>query len=100
HTSSTRDWSSDVCSSDLGLLAAMRRDGDEAELTPQPGLEGLDSLLEEIGRAGLPVQLHVDGEPVALPRGIDLSAYRIVQEGLTKIGRASCRARGAQEGCR
>jgi signal transduction histidine kinase len=66
-----------------GLLAAMRRDGDEAELTPQPGLEGLDSLLEEIGRAGLPVQLHVDGEPVALPRGIDLSAYRIVQEGLT-----------------
>jgi len=66
-----------------GLLAAMRRDGEEAELTPQPGLDGLDSLLEEIGRAGLPVQLHVDGEPVALPRGIDLSAYRIVQEGLT-----------------
>src|SRR5437588_883176 len=66
-----------------GLLAAMRQDGDEAELTPQPGLDGLDSLLEEIGRAGLPVQLHVDGEPVALPRGIDLSAYRIVQEGLT-----------------
>jgi signal transduction histidine kinase len=75
-----------------GLLAAMRRDGDEAELTPQPGLEGLDSLLEEIGRAGLPVQLHVDGEPVALARGIDLSAYRIVQEGLTnalKHARAS-----------
>ncbi len=37
----------------------------------------------EIGRAGLPVRLHLDGEPVALPRGIDLSAYRIVQEGLT-----------------
>ena len=74
------------------LLAAMRHDGDEAELTPQPGLEGLDSLLEEIGRAGLPVQLHVDGEPVALARGIDLSAYRIVQEGLTnalKHARAS-----------
>jgi len=66
-----------------GLLAAMRRDGEEAELTPQPGLDGLDALLEEIGRAGLPVQLHVDGEPAALPRGIDLSAYRIVQEGLT-----------------
>ena len=75
-----------------GLLAAMRRDGDEAAFTPQPGLDGLDSLLEEIGRAGLPVQLHVDGEPVALPRGIDLSAYRIVQEGLTnalKHARAS-----------
>ncbi len=65
------------------LLAAMRRDGDEAELTPQPGLDGLDSLLEGIGRAGLPVQLHVDGEPFPLPRAIDLSAYRIVQEGLT-----------------
>jgi signal transduction histidine kinase len=65
------------------LLAAMRREGDEAELVPQPGLDGLDSLLEQIGRAGLPVELHVDGEPFALPRGIDLSAYRIVQEGLT-----------------
>jgi signal transduction histidine kinase len=65
------------------LLAAMRREGDEAELLPQPGLDGIDSLLAEIGRAGLPVELHVDGEPVPLPRGIDLSAYRIVQEGLT-----------------
>ncbi|MGH3084010.1 MAG: sensor histidine kinase [Gaiellaceae bacterium] len=65
------------------LLAAMRVDGDEAELGPQPGLNGLDSLREEIGRAGLPVELHVDGEPFPLPPGIDLSAYRIVQEGLT-----------------
>jgi signal transduction histidine kinase len=74
------------------LLAAMRRDGDEAELTPQPGLEALDALLEEVGRAGLPVQMHVEGEPFLLPRGIDLSAYRIVQEGLTnalKHARAS-----------
>jgi signal transduction histidine kinase len=65
------------------LLGAMRREGDEAELVPQPGLDGLDSLLDEIGRAGLPVELHVDGKPFPLPRGIDLSAYRIVQEGLT-----------------
>ena len=65
------------------LLAATREDGEEAELGPQPGLDGLDSLREEIGRAGLPVELHVDGEPYPLPRGIDLSAYRIVQEGLT-----------------
>jgi signal transduction histidine kinase len=65
------------------LLAAMRREGDEAELGPQPGLDGLASLLEDIGRAGLLVELHVDGEPVPLPRGIELSAYRIVQEGLT-----------------
>jgi len=75
-----------------GLLAAMRRDGDEPEFTPQPGLDGLDSLLLEITRAGLPVQLHVEGERIALSRGIDLSAYRIVQEGLTnalKHARAS-----------
>src|SRR5687767_5786157 len=65
------------------LLAAIRPDGDEAELVPQPGLDGLDSLLEAIDRAGLPVELHVDGKPFPLPRGIDLSAYRIVQDGLT-----------------
>ena len=64
----------------------------DAELGPQPGLDGLDALLDEIGRAGLPVTLHVEGEPLALPRAIDLSAYRIVQEGLTnalKHARAS-----------
>ncbi len=66
-----------------GLLGAMRNDGDEPEFTPQPGLDGLDLLLQQIGQAGLPVELHVDGEPVELPRGVDLSAYRIVQEGLT-----------------
>jgi len=74
------------------LLAAMREEGDEAELTPQPGLDGLDALADEVGRAGLPVRLHVDGEPFPLPPAIDLSAYRIVQEGLTnalKHARAS-----------
>jgi signal transduction histidine kinase len=74
------------------LLAAMRRDGDDVEFTPQPGLDGLDALVEEVGRAGLPVELHIDGRPVPLPRGLDLSAYRIVQEGLTnalKHARAS-----------
>ena len=67
------------------LLAAMRPDGDEAELVPQPGLDGLNSLLAEVGRAGLPVELHLEGQPYPLPRGIDLSAYRIVQEGLTNV---------------
>ena len=65
------------------LLSVMRRDGDGLELAPQPGLDGLDSLVQEIGRAGLPVELHLDGERFPLPPGIDLSAYRIVQEGLT-----------------
>jgi signal transduction histidine kinase len=74
------------------LLAVMRRDGDGVELSPQPGLDGLASLAVEVGRAGLPVELHVEGTPFSLPQGIDLSAYRIVQEGLTnalKHARAS-----------
>lgn len=65
------------------LLGAMRREGDEAERAPQPGLEGLDALVVEVTRAGLPVRLHVDGDRVPLSPAVDLSAYRIVQEGLT-----------------
>jgi signal transduction histidine kinase len=65
------------------LLGAMRNDRDDLELTPQPGLSNLSPLLEEMRRAGLPVELRVDGEPVPVPGAIDLSAYRIVQEGLT-----------------
>ena len=65
------------------LLGAMRRDGDSLELTPQAGLDDLASLVDEVRRAGLPVVLHVAGDPVPLSRPIDLSAYRIVQEGLT-----------------
>jgi signal transduction histidine kinase len=74
------------------LLGAMRHDGQDIEWTPQPGLDGLDSLVEEVGRAGLPVRLHLDGDRFPLPRAIDLSAYRIIQEGLTnalKHARAS-----------
>ena len=65
------------------LLGAMRRDGDELALAPQPGLDNLGVLVEQVGRAGLPVRLHIDGEPYPLPHALDLSAYRIVQEGLT-----------------
>ena len=65
------------------LLDAMRGDGDDADLAPQPGLDRVEALIGEVGRAGLPVHLHVEGEPFALPRGVDISAYRIIQEGLT-----------------
>ena len=65
------------------LLDAMRQDGDRIELEPQPGLDRVQSLLDEVRRAGLPVELHIEGEPCPLPPAIDLSAYRIVQEGLT-----------------
>jgi signal transduction histidine kinase len=65
------------------LLSAMRDDGDEVELLPQPGLDNLDTLVNDVRAAGLPVRLRIHGEPAALAPGLDLSAYRIVQEGLT-----------------
>ena len=65
------------------LLGAMRREGEDVELSPRQGLDGLGSLIDEIGQAGLPVTLQVEGERFPLPPAIDLSAYRIVQEGLT-----------------
>ena len=65
------------------LLGAMRRDDDQPEYLPHPGLADLDSLLDDVRAAGLAVRLQVHGEPVALPPGLDLSAYRIVQEALT-----------------
>ena len=65
------------------LLGMLRRKGDGEELEPQPSVEHIDVLVEQIERAGLPVKLEVDGERAALPAGVDLCAYRIVQEGLT-----------------
>jgi signal transduction histidine kinase len=65
------------------LLNAMRHDDDGLELLPQPGLDDLEALVSEVRQAGLAVRLQVQGQPVALPPGLDLSAYRIVQEGLT-----------------
>ena len=67
------------------LLGAMRRDDDELDLTPQPGLDMLPGLLADVRAAGLDVRLVVEGEPQPLPRGLDLSAYRILQEGLTNV---------------
>ena len=65
-------------------LLGMLRPGDEhEELAPQPSIDQLDFLVEQIERAGLPVKLDVDGEAVPLPAGVDLCAYRVVQEGLT-----------------
>jgi signal transduction histidine kinase len=65
------------------LLGILRGDGPELSLAPQPGLASLDLLLAEMGQAGLPVQLRVEGQPAPLPPGVDLTAYRIVQEALT-----------------
>jgi signal transduction histidine kinase len=52
-------------------------------LAPQPSLDDLATLVAQVREAGLPVELHVEGERRSLPVGIELSAYRIVQEALT-----------------
>ncbi len=52
-------------------------------LTPQPGLAELTRLAERFGEVGLPVSLQVSGQPRRLPGGVDLNAYRIVEESLT-----------------
>ncbi|NRQ39438.1 sensor histidine kinase, partial [Nonomuraea sp. NN258] len=56
------------------------RDGD---LAPQPSLSRLSPLIDRIAFAGLPVEVRISGEPRPLPPGIDVTAYRIVQEALT-----------------
>jgi signal transduction histidine kinase len=64
------------------LLGVLRARGSE-RLAPQPGLEALPELLDEGRRGGHEIRFEVEGEPVRLPAGLDLTAYRIVQEGLT-----------------
>jgi signal transduction histidine kinase len=65
------------------LLGMLRQKGHGEELEPQPSVDHIDVLVEQIERAGLPVTLAVEGERAPLPAGVDLCAYRIVQEGLT-----------------
>jgi signal transduction histidine kinase len=64
------------------MLGVVRGDG-AASLAPQPSLRDVESLVANVRDAGLLVELRVEGEPIALPPGVDLSAFRIVQEALT-----------------
>ncbi len=66
-----------------GIVGVLRADGEAGELGPQPGMEDLPGLVEQMREAGLRAQLWVEGERRVLPPGIDLAAYRLVQEALT-----------------
>ncbi len=64
-------------------LGVLRRTDADAPLAPQPGMDGLGALVAQARDSGLEVELVTEGEPAPLPAGVDLSAYRIVQEALT-----------------
>ncbi len=65
------------------LLGVLRSEDNGGERAPQPGLSDLEHLVEQVNGAGLQVEVNVHGEARNLPPGIELSAYRIVQESLT-----------------
>ena len=65
------------------MVGVLRRPEEAPALAPQPSLEHLDRLITHTRELGLPVELRVEGTPEPLPASVDLTAYRLVQEGLT-----------------
>jgi signal transduction histidine kinase len=66
------------------LLGVVHQLGDNGPaLAPQPSLAGLGQLIDQVRRAGTPVEVRIEGTPRPLAAGVELSAYRIIQEGLT-----------------
>lgn len=65
------------------LLGVLRPGGERENLEPQPGVDQIGTLVEQVQRAGLPVTVAIEGDPEPLPPGLDLCVYRIVQESLT-----------------
>ncbi|AUG79424.1 hypothetical protein CFP65_4696 [Kitasatospora sp. MMS16-BH015] len=71
------------------VLDVLRRPGGAAPRTPAPGLDRLDELVDQAGRAGLAVTVRTEGEPAAAPAAVQRAAFRIVQEALTNVIRHS-----------
>jgi signal transduction histidine kinase len=65
------------------MVGVLRRPEEAPALAPQPSLEHVDRLVKQTCEAGLPVELRVEGKATPIPAGVDLTAYRLVQEGLT-----------------
>ena len=65
------------------MVGVLRHAEEAPALAPQPSLEEIERLVQHARDRGLPVELSIEGDPVELPTGIDLTAYRLVQEGLT-----------------
>jgi signal transduction histidine kinase len=76
----------------LGLLR-VSDDEDPGRLAPAPGLGDLDTLVADVVRSGLTVEVRVSGERTQVPAGVDLAAYRIVQEALTNVIKHAGRVR-------
>ena len=67
------------------LLGILRKEGEGLSLAPRPSLAQVEVLVQTVRDAGLPVELRVEGAQTDLPPGVDVSAYRIVQEALTNV---------------
>lgn len=71
--------------SEMRRLVGFLREGEHDGLAPQHGLGDLESLVDAMRNAGLDVEYEIHGDPRPLPAGLDLSAYRILQEALTNV---------------
>jgi signal transduction histidine kinase len=78
---------------EMGRLVGLLREGEHFGLAPQPGLDDLDALAAQVTEAGLPVEVRIEGARRPVPLGIDLSAYRVIQEALTNALKHAGRAR-------
>lgn len=70
---------------EMRVLLGVLRDGEQVSLGPAPGLSELDNLVTRVSSAGTKVTVRMQGEARSLPPGLDLTAYRIVQESLTNV---------------
>ena len=87
------------------ILGVLRGGGDEEEYAPRPGLEQVEQVVARVREAGLPVEFTVDGHRRGLSAGVELAAYRVVQEALTntlrhagpEVGRVLVRVRYGED---